>query len=225
MEIKLVSFDVDGVLLNSGKAHLDNIYEMEEKFKLELNGKKINVPSLTELRKWVKKGVKISPMEYFYMACGFPEQIALQANKDYQKNFRTKKISRFKRIEKVLINLIRKKVPLGIITSNSMDNIKSNLGKCMQYFDKNIIFTIESEGDKKDHLNSTMNIYGFSPKEILYVGDQPKDQIFAESAEVEFQGVTYGWGFNQEDLKKDGIKYSSNPQKLLENISKMIKEG
>jgi phosphoglycolate phosphatase-like HAD superfamily hydrolase len=219
--VKLVSFDVDGVLSDSGQAHLDNVGEMTEKFSKELSEYPIDIPTINGLRKWVKEGKKISPMQYFYEACGFPREIAISANEHYQQNFKKKTIPMFNNIDWMLKHLKKRGLELGIITSNFYENISNSLQDTIQYFNPNLVFTVEHGADKKSHLETSIKHCKLSPKQVIYIGDQPKDEAFAVGASVNFLGVTYGWGFDEEDHLENPHKYCKNPAHLLEKIIKL----
>jgi hypothetical protein len=70
-EIKLVLFDVDGVLLDSLVPHLRICQDKSREYQLNLR-----IPNPSEFRTMVRAGVKISPMKFMFMAVGFPEALA-----------------------------------------------------------------------------------------------------------------------------------------------------
>src|SRR5262245_27142364 len=80
--LKSVLYDVDGVLLDSLTSHLQICEDKSREYGLNLR-----IPSPAEFKKMVRSGVKISPMKYFFIAVGFPNDLAEKANDQYQRVF------------------------------------------------------------------------------------------------------------------------------------------
>jgi len=96
-----VIFDVDGVLLDSLAPHLQICRDKNKEYGLGLS-----IPDADDFRNIVRKGVKISPMSYFFKAVGFPEKYAEMAFLQYKKVFTHDYAPKpFPRIDEVLSGL------------------------------------------------------------------------------------------------------------------------
>ncbi len=81
-DLRAVIFDVDGVLIDSLIKHLE--FCKDEASALGLI---IDVPDTDLFRRMVLSGTKVSPMEDFFRAVGFPKDKIARAVKDYDANF------------------------------------------------------------------------------------------------------------------------------------------
>jgi len=79
---RAVFFDVDGVLVDSLPQHLQICRDKSIEFGLD-----IRIPTVEEFRDLVRRGTKVSPMRYFFLAVGFPEDLAERAVADYDRDF------------------------------------------------------------------------------------------------------------------------------------------
>jgi phosphoglycolate phosphatase len=178
-ELSLVLFDVDGVLLDSLTPHLQICKD-----------------------KRVRKGIRISPMKYFFEAVGFPSKYADLAFLQYKETFiRDYSPKPFPQIDEMLFRLTSAGLRLGIVTSNVRANVDAALGLNMRFFHPECIFTKEDTviDSKVDAILSAAKNLGVNIIEVIYVGDQPSDWIAAKEAGANFLGVTYGWGISDED--------------------------
>jgi N-acetyl-D-muramate 6-phosphate phosphatase len=213
--IQSVIFDIDGVLLDSLTPHLKICEDKNREYGLGLK-----IPNVDEFKKMVRRGVKISPMNYFFLAVGFPENDARRAFVEYKKEFiESYNPAPFPCIEKTLDSLHRGNLVLGIVTSNLRTNIDKALGDYMNFFDQNYIYSLDNMvgESKKDALISLTEKIGLTPGEIIYVGDQMSDWQAAKSAGMNFLGVTYGWGISSEEKEFPTI---DNVQGISKYISR-----
>lgn len=197
--IRLVLFDVDGVLLDSLVPHLKFCEDKSREFGLGLR-----IPTPTELKIMVNRGVQISPMEFLLMAVGFPEKFAEKANAAYKHDrFFMQKYAPapFSQVDQMLSDLRRSGVRMGIVTSNVRDNFVESLGQTMKYFDPGLIFSKDAVGgmSKAEAIIAAMTRAQVKPCETLYVGDQFSDMEAAKAANANFLGVAYGWGISAEN--------------------------
>ena len=75
-KVKAAFFDVDGVLLDSLPEHLQMCRDKAAEFGLNLK-----MPSIDEFRNAVSRGLKVSPMQDFFVAVGFPEPFAIRGTR------------------------------------------------------------------------------------------------------------------------------------------------
>jgi phosphoglycolate phosphatase len=202
---RAVFFDVDGVLLDSLPQHLQICHDKAVEF-----GLKLKIPSVDEFRQLVRRGTKVSPMRCFFLAVGFPEDLAARAVADYEREFiqhYTPKI--FPGVGKMLNSLRTAGLKLGLVTSNTRANVAPVLGNAMQYFEESCLFFFDRYPQPKTKswcLAEGARLLGLEPQACMYVGDQPADAIAAREAGVSFLGVTYGWGISQDDKQYDTAK-------------------
>jgi phosphoglycolate phosphatase-like HAD superfamily hydrolase len=196
-DLKVVLFDVDGVLLDSLTPHLKICEDKSIEYGLGLK-----IPDATEFKKMVRRGVKISPMKYFFMAVGFPEEFAEKANQQYQRIFmQAYAPAPFPGVHETLRALCNAGRQLGIVTSNVRSNVVEALGPSSTFFRPDCIYAKDDMADlsKSQAITSAMNKFQCSPRETIYVGDQPADWEAAKAAGVKFLGVAYGWGISEDD--------------------------
>jgi phosphoglycolate phosphatase-like HAD superfamily hydrolase len=198
--IRAVFFDVDGVLVDSLPQHLQICRDKAIEFGLVLK-----IPTVNEFRELVRKGIKVSPMYYFFLAVGFPEELAKRAIDDYDREFMKRyRPHAFPAIGNMLAHLQETGVKLGIITSNIRANAAPPLGAAIKYFDERCLFFFDRYLEPKTKswcLIEGGRLLGIEPGQSVYVGDQPADAAAAAEARARFLGVTYGWGISQCDHK------------------------
>ena len=122
-EIKLVLFDVDGVLLDSLVPHLRICQDKSREYQLNLR-----IPNPSEFRTMVRAGVKISPMKFMFMAVGFPEALAQKADDQYKRVFSRDYVPTvFPGVYETLRSLHHAGRQLGIVTANVKANVTESL--------------------------------------------------------------------------------------------------
>ncbi len=210
--MKAIIFDVDGVLLDSLPAHLAICRDLARKYELDLDipDKDVFVKDI------VSKGVKISPMEDFFKAVGFPDKQAQQANEYYSQHFSTEyEVFPFVFVPEAIKKLRQEGYVLGIVTSNVLKNIKVPLEGIFDFFDENLVFAKDSFSNytKDKALRMAAVRLGCAPKDLLYIGDQLADYKAAHQIGTLFVGTTYGWGITKDDRK---FKIIDSLDELLE---------
>ena len=195
-KLRVVLFDVDGVLLDSLSPHLKICEDKSREYGLGLK-----IPNTSDFKKMVRRGTRISPMKYFFMAVGFPEEFAEKANQQYQKVFmQAYAPAPFPGVYEMLRGLHNGR-QLGIVTSNVRSNVVEALGLSVEFFRPDCIYSKDELAgvSKSQAIASAMRKCQGSPGETIYVGDQPADWDAANAAGVKFLGVAYGWGISKED--------------------------
>jgi len=210
-----VIFDVDGVLLDSLTPHLQICKDKNNEYGLGLS-----IPNADDFRRMVRKGVKISPMSFFFQAVGFPEKYAEMAFLQYKEVFmRDYAPKSFPQIGEMLSVLSSVGFNLGIVTSNVRANIDTALGPNMRFFNPKCIFTMENSDSlpKKDAFFSIAKQLSIDIGTMIYVGDQPSDWLAAREAGANFLGVSYGWGISKEDKEFSVV---DSPKGIAEHLLK-----
>jgi phosphoglycolate phosphatase len=191
-----VIFDVDGVLLDSLPEHLRICEDKNLEFGLGLK-----IPTTSEFKEMVRRGTRISPMEYFFMAVGFDRESAEKANRQYQEIFIEKYPPKpFVGTQETLSTLHDAGVMLGIVTSNVKANVVKALGDSMRVFRQDCVYSRDAmAGIQKSGAIALAKATFCTDAEVLYVGDQRADWEAAETAGVQFLGAAYGWGISEDD--------------------------
>jgi phosphoglycolate phosphatase len=191
--LEAVFFDIDGVLIDSLPEHLRICRDEAIKFGLNLR-----IPSVEEFREMVRGGTKVSPMRYFFLAVGFPENLADRAVIDYENEFMERyRPKPFPGTERLLSTLRNAGLKIGLVTSNTRANVEPALGRSMEYFDSRCLFYFDrypKPNSKPWCLREGARILELPVNECIYVGDQPADAVAARDAGTQFLAVTYGWG-------------------------------
>jgi HAD superfamily hydrolase (TIGR01549 family) len=214
--LKAVFFDVDGVLVDSLTAHLAICADLRNEFRLELQ-----VPSPTDFKeKIVRRGIKISPMVEFFRALKFPEPLAIEADKLYQREFADRySLKLFNGVPEVLQALKRLGIQLGIVTSNTRRNVEKTLARELSNFHDGCIFTKDTGLEKSKALEIGARTLRIDGSEILFVGDQPADYEASKAAGTQFLAVSYGWGFSEDDKE---FPIVCSPNKILEYVRQRL---
>ncbi len=186
-------FDVDGVLLDSLPQHLAICRDYAKKLHLDLR-----MPSTEEFRNWVSQGTTVSPMRNFFLAVGFPEEAVTEAVADYEREFMEKYPPPvFRGAEEMLQRVAQDGWQLGLVTSNTRENVEPALRSVMPLFPPELRLYHEPTNplrSKSERLLLGAETAHASPSHCVFVGDQPADQSAAQEADMRFLGVTYGWG-------------------------------
>lgn len=192
--VRVAFFDVDGVLLDSLPQHLAICETYAQEFRLD-----IQIPTVEEFRRRVSRGTKVSPMREFFLAVGFPSEVVDDAVAGYQREFMSRfPPPKFDGVDEMLQRLAHDGWLLGLVTSNTRENVEPALHSSLGLFPQRLRFYHEPDGpprSKKDCLLMGAVNVGAAPADCCFIGDQSADQRAADDAGVRFLGVTYGWGF------------------------------
>jgi len=120
--------------------------------------------------------------------------------------------------EQVLPKLRKKIKLLGILTSNSKENVEDflKIHKLESHFD--FISSTHKILGKTRYLKSITRTFSISKKSMLYVGDEIRDIVDSKKAGVDVVGVP--WGFNSKEslLKMKPHFMIEHPNDLLKFI-------
>lgn len=212
-----VLFDVDGVLADSLPAHLETCQVLSAEYGLGLE-----IPGAEAFRRLVRSGVTISPMQKFFEAVGFPPDYAARADLEYEVSF----ASRFSPcpypgVGEMLAELHGAGIELGIVSSNTLANVKKALGPLGEMFLPTRIYTRDHalHRTKPDALRALVRELALPSERIFYVGDQPSDAAAARVVGLPFVGATYGWGIGPGDAERVGAwRLVESPERALAEL-------
>lgn len=136
--LRAVFFDVDGVLLDSLPQHLQYCRDKVAELGLDLE-----MPTVEKFRDLANHGARVSPMLNFFVAVGLPMALAERAVKDYKREFSQRyRPSAFTGVDHMLKSLRTAGLKMGLVTSNTRNNIEPALGNVMHYFEQNCVFCL-----------------------------------------------------------------------------------
>lgn len=190
-----VLFDVDGVLVDSLDAHLGILRDKAVQY-----GVRAEVPGPKELKRMLKAGTVISPMFEFFRVVGFPVELARRAEEDYRTEFLTTYRSKpYPGAQALLDRLKEAKLSLGIVTSNTLENVRASLGSLFDAFSPELVFDTDhpSAPNKVVALELAAKNLHIPREQLLFVGDQLSDYTAAKASGTPFLGVSYGWVFDE----------------------------
>ncbi len=201
MDKKVIIFDFDGTIADSFPVVFDIINDFAEKE----GTKKFSESQLRNLSaSLILKEIKISKIKIFFFLKKLREKI-------------NEKISFIKPIRGIAPNIrILKKNgnKLGIVTSNSSNNVKEFLkNNDLDIFD--FVYSDSSIFGKDKIIKKLLKKYDIKTKNALYVGDEIRDVEAARKAGIKIVAVS--WGFNS---KKTLIE--NNPDYIIDNPNELL---
>lgn len=116
-----------------------------------------------------------------------------------------------------LIKTISKTYKIGVVSSNSEENIIQTLKKhnIIDLFD--FVFSQSSIFRKHIVLKEMCRKYRINPSKIIYIGDEDRDIVAAKKVKIKTIAVT--WGYNSEKrLKKANPDYIVNSPKEIKKL-------
>lgn len=117
-------------------------------------------------------------------------------------------------ISKVLKDLKNSKYKLGIISSNSEENVKEFLKlNDFEFFD--FVCTDKGLFDKDKAIRDVIIKQHLKPEETVYVGDEVRDIKAMKKANIKI--ISVSWGFNSHKILSQ-----SHPSKLIDQPKELI---
>ncbi|MFM6036493.1 MAG: HAD-IA family hydrolase [Sphaerospermopsis kisseleviana] len=208
MTQKVIIFDFDGTIADT----VDALVNIANRLAVEFDYVQISANELTLLRNLTSREIiRYSGISLFKIP------FLVKKVKGELKN-KIKDLQSIPGITEALIELKNKEYRLGIITSNSQENVSAFL-KC---HDLDYLFEFIHSGvtifGKTTIINNVLRQKQIKPQIVIYVGDETRDVEAAKKANIKVVAVT--WGFNSpEALAKENPDFLINhPSELLEVI-------
>jgi len=215
--IKGIIFDIDGTILDS----FESIYRSLSNILKKYNVEDLNREELKAMMDYMSFEEIVLNLAKKYNL--LDSEKILELSKDY--------IEYFKKSIKVdsklfpginnAIQLLSQNFKLGIISYNPKDIVRIQLSDfdLLKYFPFVMGFE-DVDGHKRVGIIEFSRIYGLDLKEIVYIGDQPKDIIEARLAGVRSIAVTYGVSKYDTLLKEHPDYFADSATDILEIIQK-----
>lgn len=202
----LIIFDFDGTICPSYPLFIDQVNFFADEYKL----KKIESCETETFRNMtpheIMKTLGVSPLKLPFLL--------RKARRNVQQ--RLLELRPVDGIVEVLLELKRRKYSLGILTSNSSENVLLYLQKHkIHFFD--FIYTGNNVFGKEGHLKYILKKACLNPEIdlVIYVGDEVRDMDAAQKARFMSIGVT--WGYNTSSLLE-----TSSPDFLSKEPSQLL---
>lgn len=209
--IKEIVFDFDGTIALTLDASIKVLNSLSAKYGI----RKVEETDVKIFRNegWKKaiKGFNVSILRV--------PQILMEGRREIAKEM--EEVKMVKGLKEVLVELKSKDFILGVLTSNSKENVEKFFKKHeLDMFD--YIYSDRSFFGKDRVINKLLKERKLNKNEILYVGDEVRDWEACEKVGIKMFGV--GWGFNTpEILKKSGLqKVVDKPKDLEKEIICLI---
>ncbi|MCR5772845.1 MAG: HAD hydrolase-like protein [Butyrivibrio sp.] len=209
--IRLVIFDFDGTIADTSEGILDS-------HKYTFMSTEHVAPSDEKLRSVIGGNLLKIYVEKF----GFDTDSAKNAVKIYRERYKEVGIhmaTLYPGIEALLSCLRQKGIKTAVATLKADAFVKQMIDELgiNQYFDCVYGMNSDDTFEKAELITKCMSFLTCNHTETLFIGDSVNDYVGAKKAEVEFVGVTYGFGF----VKGEPHEFITidNPKIILNIIS------
>lgn len=196
---KNVIFDFDGTIANTLPLVLQVAGENHKKFGVgELTDEKITELMSKNVEHIIEE-LSISKLKFMFFVFKYRAEM----------NKKISQIVIFDDIAELLEKLHKSNVTVGIVTSNSVKNVKDflsakNVSEYVDFIESKFLFF-----DKYKTLLKSIKKYGLNPGETVYIGDEIRDVKEARKANLPVISVT--WGYNNRIALKQ-----ENPDFLID---------
>ncbi len=196
---RAVIFDFDGTLADSFGVMVEAYQTQIRRYKLRPIAKS-DLPKLQKMN--YRELFKYTRAHWYKMPFLMPAIV-----REFTK--RRQEIQLFKGIPKLLNDLQDRGLIVGVLTSNSQENVSEVLER-EDANDLNFIVSEKRLFRKDKAFKNIEKTQKIKPSEILYIGDEPRDVVACRRAGVAVVGVTWGLG-GEPGMKReppDFIAYS-----------------
>ncbi len=188
MVLKVIVFDFDGTIADTYDAFVEIVNELSGEF----GYRPVGLNDLERLKNLSSREIvresNISLIKIPFIL----KRVKTELNK------RVKKLTPIEGIQSCLIFLKEKGYHLGIITSNSKENVTAFLekNKLAETFD--FICSGTTLFGKHKIINQVLKKGKLQPSELIYIGDETRDIQSAQKSKI--QVIAVGWGFNSPEV-------------------------
>jgi phosphoglycolate phosphatase len=182
-----ILFDADGTLVDSLPPHVDFCHAMNVK-----HGCGLSLPPSSDVARC--RCLSAAPMNNFLLKAGFAEALIPTLVEDYEANFaRGFPVAPFQGIRELLAALKTSGYRLGIVTSNTAQNVRASLGPELSSLFEFILGIDNAETSKKLSIKTAVSRLQLPSESIMYIGDTLGDYKSAVANSLTFLGVNYGF--------------------------------
>lgn len=205
MSVKVIIFDFDGTIADT----LDAIVNITNRLATTYGYKATKPEELAQIRNMssreIVKQSKISVFKLPFLL----RRIKLELQNDIQQ------IKPILGIQESLIRLKKEGILLGIITSNSEENVKAFLEKNDMKDLFSFIYSERTLFSKDKALSKFIKRNNLMPEQVIYVGDETRD--IEASKKINVKVVAVSWGFNSKEALA-----RQNPDFLINKPSELV---
>jgi len=204
-KIKYVVFDFDGTIADTLPLIKQYADELGKRYSKIINVKEVQ-----------NKGIDVFIKEI--LESGFPKwkiPLVIHEMKKRMKEKMRKDVKPFPGMFDILKKL-KEKYSLGIVSSNSKENIEGFLKKYKMDKFFSFIHSDSSLFGKHLVLKKMCEKYNLLTDEVIYVGDENRDILAAKKIKIRI--ISVSWGFNSEKLLK-----SLNPNYFVKKPEQILK--
>ncbi len=205
MTQKVIIFDFDGTIADT----VDALVNIANRLAVEFNYIQITPEELAILRSFTSREI----IKYAGISI-FKIPFLVKKVKSELKN-KIHELKPIDGIQEALIELKNRGQRLGIITSNSQENVTeflkiNNLDNLFEF-----IYSGVTIFGKTTIINNALRQKQLKPQEVIYVGDETRDIEASKKANIKVVAVT--WGFNS-----DEVLSKQNPDFLINHPSELL---
>lgn len=184
MTIKVIFFDFDGTIADT----LNSIVGITNRLAVEFGHKPISSAEIAQIKNLSSREIiKQSGISILK----FP---LLVARVKTELNGEIQKIQPFPEIKATLIDLRKRVDKIGILSSNSKENILAFLELNDMDYLFDFIYTEAALFSKSRIIKKILNQEKITPEESVYIGDETRDIEAAKRSRV--TAIAVSWGFN-----------------------------
>ncbi|WP_414755972.1 HAD-IA family hydrolase [Anabaena sp. CCY 9910] len=208
MTQKVIIFDFDGTIADT----VDALVSIANRLAVEFGYVQITPEQLTLLRNFSSREIiKYSGVSLIKIPFLVKKVKSELKNKIHE-------LKPIPGIKEALLELKENDYKLGIITSNSRENVTNflSLNELDSLFD--FIYSGVTIFGKTTIINNVLRQKQFKPQAVIYVGDETRDIEASKKANIKVIAVT--WGFNSPEIlaKQNPDFLIHQPRELLEVI-------
>ena len=221
MKLPHIFYDADGTIFDSLPAHILFLHDMSKKFNM-----KLDLPNPNDHE--ASKRIVSIPMSSFITKAGFPGDLIHNILEIYKTEFNLNTrydVNMFPGMATVIRKLYNKTFKQGIVSANYLENIEKALAK--ERLNHVFRLTVDKDrldkfyqGLKSNYLEFYYKNLKLNPKDVVFIGDTKGDLKSAETAGVNFIGVSYGWDFSPGE--NIGHPLANSPEHLEEIVMSMV---
>jgi len=201
----LLIFDFDGTLANTLETGIEIFNELAESYNLNT----VTADEVRELRKLNTRAL----LDHL----GISRLMAVKLGAHIRKilHERMEDVELFSGIKEALVELHEAGFQMGILSSNSADNVRTFLNRCDLLSCFSFIEAGVSLFGKSQRILNVIKKEKADPSCVMYVGDETRDMEAARKSKV--SGVAVCWGANErEAMETEGPAYCiDEPSELI----------